>query len=168
MIFTDALCFSHRWALLYWCLPKGVNGLLIFRSDAARAQLLPCTDQKPVYRLVEGDNVHFVCEVMLSNKVQTLFEARLPNKEGFSLFFLGRLRGLVGSALDHRSLPPEFESRRGHIWRVVHLWLRFITFGGRSGHLAYRVHKNNRQTSIIVLIFLNRRKDWVILDQHSD
>ena len=27
----------------------------------------------------------------------------------------GRLRGLVGSALDHGSLPPEFESRRGHI-----------------------------------------------------
>ena len=24
-------------------------------------------------------------------------------------------RGLVGSAFDHRSLPPEFESRRGHI-----------------------------------------------------
>ena len=23
-----------------------------------------------------------------------------------------RLRGLVGSVLDHRSLPPEFESRR--------------------------------------------------------
>ena len=26
-----------------------------------------------------------------------------------------RLRGLVGSALDNRSLPPEFESQRGHI-----------------------------------------------------
>ena len=26
-----------------------------------------------------------------------------------------RLRGLVCSALDDRSLPPEFESRRGHI-----------------------------------------------------
>jgi len=42
----------------------------------------------------------------------------------------GRLRGLVDSALDHRSLPSEFESRRGHIWRVFHLWLRFITFEG--------------------------------------
>ena len=26
-----------------------------------------------------------------------------------------RSRGLVGSALDHRLLPPEFESQRGHI-----------------------------------------------------
>jgi len=49
---------------------------------------------------------------------------------------LGRLRGLVGSALDRRSLPPEFESRRRHIWRLFHLWLDFITFGGRPAHLA--------------------------------
>ena len=41
-----------------------------------------------------------------------------------------RLRGLTGSAFDHRSMPPEFESRRWHIWRVFHLWLRFITSGG--------------------------------------
>jgi len=27
----------------------------------------------------------------------------------------GCLRGLVGSALDHRSLPPVFESWHGHI-----------------------------------------------------
>ena len=38
--------------------------------------------------------------------------------------------GLVGNTLDHRSLPPEFESRCGHTWRVFHLWLRFIIFGG--------------------------------------
>jgi len=53
----------------------------------------------------------------------------------------GNIRGPTGSALDHISQPPEFESRREHIWRVFHLWLRFITFGGRSAHLAYRVHK---------------------------
>ena len=29
--------------------------------------------------------------------------------------YVGRLHGLFGSALDHRSLPPEFESERGHI-----------------------------------------------------
>ena len=45
----------------------------------------------------------------------------------FAVNVLGRLRGLVGSALDHISLSPEFESRRGHIWRVYHLWFRFIT-----------------------------------------
>ena len=32
-----------------------------------------------------------------------------------------RLRGQVGSALDHRSLPPEFESRRGHITVFTYL-----------------------------------------------
>jgi len=63
----------------------------------------------------------------------------------------GRLRGLTGSALDYRSLPPEFESRRGHIWRLFHLWLRFITFGGGSAHLAYHVHKSGRKTAIIIL-----------------
>ena len=38
------------------------------------------------------------------------------------------------------------------IWRLFHLWLRFITFGGRPAHLAYRVHKSGRKTSIITII----------------
>ena len=56
-----------------------------------------------------------------------------------------------GSVLDHRSLPPVFRSWRVHIWRVFHLWLRFITFGGRLTHLAYHVHKSGRKTSIIII-----------------
>jgi len=64
----------------------------------------------------------------------------------------GAPTGSNGSMLDHISLPPVFGSRRGHIWRLVHLWLRFITFGGRSVHLAYRVHKNGRKTSIIIIL----------------
>ena len=44
----------------------------------------------------------------------------------------GRVRGLAGRALNHSSLPLEFEPWRRHIWRVFHLWFRFITFGGRS------------------------------------
>ena len=44
------------------------------------------------------------------------------------------LRWLTGSALGHRSLQPEFESRRVHIRRVFHLRLRFITFGDGSAH----------------------------------
>jgi len=56
-----------------------------------------------------------------------------------------------GSVLDYLSLPPVFESRRGHIWKAFHLWLRLITFGGRSDHLAYLVHKNGRKTSIIII-----------------
>jgi len=54
-----------------------------------------------------------------------------------------------GSVLDHRSLLLVFETRRGHIWRLFHLWLRLITFGGRSAHLAYCVHKSGCKTSII-------------------
>jgi len=59
----------------------------------------------------------------------------------------GLLRGLTSSALDHRSLLTEFESQRRPIWRVFHLWHRFITFGCRSAHLAYRMHKSGHETS---------------------
>ena len=58
-----------------------------------------------------------------------------------------------GSALDHRSLPPVFESRCGHIGRLFHLRLRFITFGGRSAHLAYHAHKSGGKAPIIIIIF---------------
>ena len=57
-----------------------------------------------------------------------------------------------GSVLDHISLSSVFESRHGHIWRLFHLRLRFISFGGRSVHLAYRVHKSGRKTSVIIII----------------
>ena len=62
------------------------------------------------------------------------------------------LKWSSGSAWDPRSLPSLFESRRRHISRLFHLWLRFITFGGHSAHLAYRVHKRGRKTSIIIII----------------
>jgi len=58
-----------------------------------------------------------------------------------------------GSALDHRSLPSEFESRRGHIWRLFHLSLPFVTFGGRSAHLAYLVHKSGCKTPVIIIVW---------------
>ena len=58
--------------------------------------------------------------------------------------------GLTGIKLDHRSLLPEFEPRHWHIWRVFHLLLCFITFGGRSAHLAYHVHKSSYNTSITI------------------
>ena len=38
------------------------------------------------------------------------------------------------------------------IWRMFHLWLRFITFRCRSTHLAYHVHKSGRKTSFIIII----------------
>jgi len=35
---------------------------------------------------------------------------------------------------------------------LFRLSLRLITFGGRSAHLAYLVHKSGRKTSIIIII----------------
>jgi len=86
----------------------------------------------------------------------------------------GRHRGLVSCALDHRSLPPEFDPRRGHSWRVFHLRLRFITFGCCSSHLAYHVHKSCRKTPIInqssgitaILDWRNIHTNFNILSRH--
>jgi hypothetical protein len=61
----------------------------------------------------------------------------------------GRLHGLVGCSLEHRSLPAEFEYWCGHSWRVFHLGLSF-RIGCRSAHLAYLVHQSGRKTSIII------------------
>jgi len=55
---------------------------------------------------------------------------RLIRSLTHSLTHSVRLCRLIINALDHRSLSPEFESRRGHI------------------HLAYHVHKSGRKTSI--------------------
>jgi len=73
-----------------------------------------------------------------------------------------RLCGLTGSVLDHRSLPPEFESRRGHIWRVFHLWPCLITFGGRSVHSAYHVLLTNQSLMMLSLPSFNVTKIWHI------
>ena len=70
------------------------------------------------------------------------------------MYIVGRLPDVVDSALDHISLPTDFDSQRGHIWRMFHLWLNFITFGGRSANLAYNVHKSGRKTLIIIIIIL--------------
>jgi len=59
----------------------------------------------------------------------------------------GHLYGLTDSALDHRSFV--FESRCGHIWRMFHIWLCFINFGGCSAHLAYLAHKSGHNQSSI-------------------
>ena len=57
-----------------------------------------------------------------------------------------------GSVLGHRLLPPIFESRCEHTWRLFHLYLRFITFGGGSAHVACYVHKTGCKISIIISI----------------
>ena len=62
-------------------------------------------------------------------------------------WFLTSCFRLIGRALDHRSLAPEFKSRGGHIWRAFHLWLHFITFGGRLAQLVYHVHKSGNKNT---------------------
>jgi len=77
---------------------------------------------------------------------------------------MGCLRHLVDSVLDHRSLPPEFKPLLGQIWRVFHLWLRFITFEGCLVNLAYHVHKSSCKTSIIIIIIIwiyKRHLTWL-------
>ena len=32
----------------------------------------------------------------------------------------------------------------------IHLWLRYISFGGRSAHFAHHVHKSGRKTPIVI------------------
>ena len=64
------------------------------------------------------------------------------------------------SVLDHISLPPVFESRRRHIWRLFRLSLRLITFGSRSAHLDYLVHKSGRKTSIIIYLEPSTEVDY--------
>ena len=76
-----------------------------------------------------------------------------------------------GSVLDHMSVPPVFESRLAHIWRLFRLSLRLIaylvhksgrqtsiiiiiTFRGRSAHLSYHVHKSGCKTSIIIILYI--------------
>jgi len=74
-----------------------------------------------------------------------------------SLETAGCLCGLTGGMVNYaRPLPPKLKSRHGHIWRVFHLWLRFITFGGRLAHLAYHVHKRCSKTSFIFYFTGNR------------
>jgi len=59
---------------------------------------------------------------------------------------------LAGSALEHRSLPSEFESRGWRARRVFHLRLRFVAFEGCSTHLACHVRKIGHKTLIIIII----------------
>jgi len=87
--------------------------------------------------------------MFLVYKMNSLF---LHYSSIISSTYTGAPRWSSSSVLDHRSLSPVFKSRCGHIWRLFHLWFRFITFGGCSAHLAYNMHKSGHKTSIIVII----------------
>jgi len=57
----------------------------------------------------------------------------------------------IGNSVGHRSITPRFKPRPGYIRGGGYLSLRLNTFIGRSGHLAYPVHKSGRETSIFTL-----------------
>ena len=55
--------------------------------------------------------------------------------------------------MDHRSLQPYVQPWRGHIWWVLHLWLRFITFGGRSARsIMFTKVAVKHQSSIKIIV----------------
>ena len=61
--------------------------------------------------------------------------------------YQGCFHGLSFSVVGHRSIATGFKPRPGYVRRVFHLSLRLVTFGGRSAHLAYLVHKSGCKTS---------------------
>ena len=84
----------------------------------------------------------------------------------FSTTTTGATPWSSSSVLDHRSLPLVFESRRGHSWRLFHLWFRLTTFGGCLAHLAYHVHNSGRKTSIIIIIIYHHHHNNHQLNYH--
>jgi len=59
--------------------------------------------------------------------------------------------GSTVNAAGHTTLTPLFELQLGYIWTLFRHSLRPITFGSRSAHLAYRVHKSGRKTVAFIL-----------------
>jgi len=95
-----------------------------------------------------NDKISFIVITLIASSVQ------IPGLLIISLRHCRFHDNSILSSLDHGSLPPEFESRRGHVWTLFRHLLIFITFGGRSAHLAYLVHKRGRKTWIIIIIII--------------
>ena len=100
------------------------------------------------------------CEYIILLQTYFLIEPRSVGSIN-KCFFLSQTSSVVnyftsspfstGSVLNHISLPSVFEPQRRHIWKLFHLWLRLITFEGRSAHFAYQVHKRGHKTPIIII-----------------
>ena len=54
----------------------------------------------------------------------------------------GRLHGLTGSTVGHRTIASAFKPWLCYVRRVFHFSLRLITFGDRLARIAYLVHKS--------------------------
>ena len=59
---------------------------------------------------------------------------------------------------------PNFKPRLGYIRRLFHLSLRFMTFGGRSAHLGYLVHRSGRKTGTFLLDPAHSAKNEIVHD----
>jgi len=66
-------------------------------------------------------------------------------------YSFGLLPWSSSSVLDHGSLPPMFKSRPGHIEGCFIFDFASLTFGGRSAHLTYHVHKSGPKTPVIII-----------------
>ena len=65
------------------------------------------------------------------------------------------------NVLDHRSLSPVFESRRGQISWLFHPRLHFITVENRLTHLAYYLHNHHHRV-------ISLRKDHELWKTHRN
>jgi len=67
---------------------------------------------------------------------------------------------ITGSAVGYSSIGAGFKPRPDYVRRVFHLWLRLITFWGRSAHLAYRVQKSSlKNSNIYIFLPMGRLSD---------
>lgn len=74
--------------------------------------------------------------------------------------FVGYPHGLIGSMVKRRSQTPEFISQCGYIWRLFHLLVSLITFGG---HLTDALYKNGRKISNIFVSLLLSLSLFVVI-----
>ena len=56
------------------------------------------------------------------------------------LVFVAQVRCLTGSEVGYRSISPGFKSWLGYVWRVIHLSLCLISFGGHLAHFCDEVY----------------------------
>jgi len=84
-----------------------------------------------------------------------------------SLYVVGHLHGLTGSAVGHRSILPGFKPWSGYFRRVFHLSLRSITVGGHSAHLPYLVPKCCSKTTNLMLYGISDEIDSLLCERRE-
>ena len=80
---------------------------------------------------------------------QTTNDIVVCNRSSCLHIYVCKRQGLIGSALDHRSLPPVFESRRGaYLKGVSSLTSLHYVWRSLGPFSLYHVHRSGRKTSI--------------------